>query len=414
MYIPDYKIENTLNIQSIREGNCTMHEYSSQDKYQKRQDVFWKPFFIEKAYPMFEEYHVSRKLDRIIDILSMKIQNIGRRNKTKIEFETSNKDWIQKSFDLNTLGIDFSLSSNIEYSGYAFDIRRKDFIEVDTFIEADCTTQIPMFFFVYPYIDGENAIQVLEKEGKRIIKFKIYLEEVLKNLDNNLKIKSIVRHELHHVIQRLSPLDHEDKFMIKKNEISEEDYKELDQKYGQSIVQTAIRICYLFSPMEMSARINELFENIKNLSVDTIQRLYGSKNIKYDVILSIMRDNLNITLIDKMESSIDDIKENQDLVECLTDINYICHFWKTSTKSSLQNTLKDNRNHLINTLDHVMKKFEVDCMKEIYHVLSKNLNKIDENIFYGLNGMISIFGEHVIFDSMQIYYTYAINKLSSF
>ena len=106
MYIPDYKIENTLNIQSIREGNCTMHEYSSQDKYQKRQDVFWKPFFIEKAYPMFEEYHVSRKLDRIIDILSMKIQNIGRRNKTKIEFETSNKDWIQKSFDLNTLGIE--------------------------------------------------------------------------------------------------------------------------------------------------------------------------------------------------------------------------------------------------------------------------------------------------------------------
>lgn len=355
----------------------------------------------DRVYPIFEEYHIPRGFDKVID----NIVNII--NEKLIEFKQ--KNYSDEYLKVKEAEYILKIDKPIELVKFIYDSDKKECFyrnPEDTF---DNNHEFPIVLFFYES-KGKNPMGIsrsIQKENRKntiFVKFNIYLPSII-----NFNIKELVRHEIVHIVERFSSKKDFKEF---NEDLNKEAYDYLTKKYDIDDVATGRNFISLFSETEVNARVNELYEKIKSMADEEIERITRTDySIKIKGILELFKENNSITLFNSMRAFLETIdecingKEIPDYLKCFVYYNYKLR--KYEYKGFLNDPeyfmTTEYLTNMAEYFDKITKKFETKCYKIIYKALedkgyyrqkSEFQKRLEENTIM----------PYLIFESQEIYY----------
>lgn len=354
----------------------------------------------DRLYPIFEEYHIPRGFDNVIDsivsIISQKLVEFREKNYTKKEIEENNLKYYTGESKATTL---------LEF---IYDSDKRECFYRNPSEKFDNTHEFPIVLFFYDTFGDptsvERSISIINGKEITFAKFNVHLGSV-----DNSRIREYVRHEIVHLVERLSSKKDLKEFNI---DVNRETFKYLDNKYNTSDVITGRNFIILFSDTEVNARVNELYEKIKSMSDEEIERITRTDySIKIKGILELFKENNSITFFNSMRAFLETIdecingKEIPDYLKCFVYYNYKLR--KYEYKGFLNDPeyymTTEYLTNMAEYFDKITKKFETKCYKIIYKALedkgyyrqkSEFQKRLEENTTM----------PYLIFESQEIYY----------
>lgn len=391
-----YLVHNLLLNPSISRGTSI---FPDKDKNKIIEGYLSEEF--DRLYPIFEEYHIPRGFDKVIDDIVNVI------NEKLIEFKQKNYD--AKYLETKQLEYFLGVDKPTELIKFIYDSDKRECFHRNPEDSFDNTHEFPIVLFFYESI-GKNPIEIArsiqKSNGKDVIfvKFNIYLPSIV-----NFNIKELVRHEIVHIVERFSTKRDLKEF---NEELNKETYDYLIRKYEDNDVVTARNFITLFSETEMNARANELYEKILGMSNNKIEEITRTDySIKIKGILELFKENHNITLFNLMKAfivTIDECINGKDLPEylkCFAYYNYKLRLfeYKGFLNDPEQFMSVDYLTNMAEYFDKIIKKFETKCYKIIYKALEDKGYYKQESEFQKHLKENTVM-PYLVFESQEIYY----------
>ncbi len=398
--------------------------------------------YSELIYPLFEEYHIPRDFDEIIEYLCNNIRE------KLIEFIQKSGYTLEQIFPLKscisreernnlvkTYLNDFSSREDkkSEISPYSYDIEKrncikKDLIEIDSDDNFDETNQTQFPLVIRYFNDfSDIGIEPVDIQGKhhkiKVIKFKVGLMALIKILNNtpNSSIKTIVRHEVLHIVERFIN-NGNDLALFKKRNIHQKDFYSsmMEIGYSPEEIREIDSFLLLFSDTEMNARLNEMHETIKEMSMKEIEEITDSGySITMKCIMQMFKHLSKVSLIywmDSLKSLVQKSLEKDVFSDEYKKILGLLFMNSEYKIFNVENTRFQNTEKIRSVIemqllpDIVLKieKFEMKCYKMIYNTL---MNMGYNSKKTHLQEEIEDLGRYKdLFESGMIYYMYDVDN----
>lgn len=385
-------VHSLLSQPSISRGTSM---FSDKDKNKILESYLSEEF--DRLYPIFEEYHIPRGFDRVIDnivsIINEKLMEFKRKNFSDEYLEKKSIEYLH------------NIDKPIELLEFIYDAEKKECFRRKAEDSFDNTHEFPIVLYFYESRDN-NPMSIERKVDRDTIfvKFNIHLPSII-----NFNIKELVRHEIVHIVERFTPKKDLKEF---NESVNKEVFDHLRNKYDLNDVISGRNFISLFSESEIDARVNELYERIISMSNEKIEGITRSDySIKIKGILKLFKENSDITLFSSMKAFVETIdecingSEIPDYLRCFAFYNYKLR--KYEYKGFLNDPEYfmniDYLTRMAEYFDKITKKFETKCYKVIYKALedkgyynqkSEFQRRLEES-----NNM-----PYLVFESQEIYY----------
>lgn len=355
----------------------------------------------DRVYPIFEEYHIPRGFDKVIDSIVIIIKQ------KLIEFRQ--KNYSDREIYANDIKYHIGDVKPTELLKFVYDSDKKECIQRNPEEDFDNTHEFPIILFFYETFGDPTSIErtTTNFNGKEItfVKFNVHLSSI----EDEKKIKNYVRHEIVHIVERFSSEKDLREF---NKDVNREVFDYLSRKYKYNDIVTGHNYITLFSETEMNARANELYEKILGMSNNKIEEITRTDySIKIKGILELFKDNHSITLFNSMKAFIETIdecingKEIPEYLKCFVYYNYKLRLfeYRGFLNDPEQFMSVDYLTNMAEYFDKIIKKFETKCYKIIYKALEdKGYYKQKSNFQRRLEE--SNIMPYLVFESQEIYY----------
>ena len=355
----------------------------------------------DRLYPIFEEYHIPRGFDKVIDDIVNVI------NEKLIEFKQKNYD--AKYLETKQLEYFLGVDKPTELIKFIYDSDKRECFHRNPEDSFDNTHEFPIVLFFYESFGDPTSIErtTTNFNGKEItfVKFIVHLGSI----EDEKKIREYVRHEIVHIVERFSSEKDLKEF---NKDINSEVFDYLLRKYKYNDIVTGHNYITLFSESEMNARANELYEKILGMSNNKIEEITRTDySIKIKGILELFKENHNITLFNLLKAFIVTIdecingKELPDYLKCFVYYNYKLRLfeYKGFLNDPEQFMSVDYLTNMAEYFDKIIKKFETKCYKVIYKALEDKGYYKQESEFQKHLKEDTVM-PYLVFESQEIYY----------
>ena len=329
-----YKLINLLYSKDMQLYENTRHFYTYEQQLNRTFNKENNIDDMQEAYWLEESYHVSNVFDKVIDVIE------------KLYFD--NKDNVGLKNDFIEI-----------YTGYNFDNNTSICNKLDN-------EKIKYPIYLRIAYDEKNQTYAAVWSRQKA-KDKIVIELNAGRIKDNMELlRSSCKHEFLHIRESYAK-EYIDVLQSNKNRLPDND-KESDNcpfiyLIGSIHLDKALSCCYLFNKAELRARLNAVYEYVKNenVSIDSLNEITSLSEMKKIIVfMKMIRSHYNYYALELFNYYL--VKYN--IIKTKFN-NY--HFEYYMRYSEYTKDEKDKLDAMIFELQEQYMKFKRDIQKVIYN-----------------------------------------------